>query len=145
MPSNGITESYGRSTFSFLKELPYCSTQWMHQLMVLPVVFFTALNFISLTSHIHNWAFFHFGSASSFFMELFLCYSPVAYWAPTHLGSSSFSVISFHTVHTIHGVLKARILKRLAIPFSNGPRFVRTLHHDPSVLGGPTQHGSWFH
>ena len=67
----------------------------MHQLMVLPVVFFTALNFISLTSHIHNWAFFHFGSASSFFMELFLCYSPVAYWAPTDLGSSYFSVISF--------------------------------------------------
>ena len=67
----------------------------MHQLMVLPGVFFTALNFISLTSHIHNWAFFHFGSASSFFMELFLCYSLVAYWAPTDLGSSSFSILSF--------------------------------------------------
>ena len=32
------------------------------------------------------------------------------------------------------GVLKARILKWLAIPFSSEPRFVRTLHHDPSVL-----------
>ena len=38
---------------------------------------------------------FHFGSASSFLLELFLHSSPVAYWAPTHLGSSSFSVISF--------------------------------------------------
>ena len=38
---------------------------------------------------------FHFDSASSFFPELFLCSSPVAYWAPTDLGSSSFSVISF--------------------------------------------------
>ena len=37
-------------------------------------------------------------------------------------------------------VLKARILKWLAIPFSSGPRFVRTLHHDLSVLGGPTRH-----
>ena len=43
--------------------------------------------------------------------------------------------------HTVHGVLKARILKWLAIPFSSGPRFVRTLHHDLSVLGGPTSHG----
>ena len=39
--------------------------------------------------------FFHFGSASSFFLELFLHSSLVAYWAPTDLGSSSFSVIFF--------------------------------------------------
>ena len=44
--------------------------------------------------------------------------------------------------HTVHGVLKARILKRFAIPFSSGPRFVRTLHQDLSVLGGLTGHGS---
>ena len=36
-----------------------------------------------------------FGSVSSFFLELFLHWSPVAYWSPTDLGSSSFSVISF--------------------------------------------------
>ena len=36
----------------------------------------------------------------------------------------------------------ARMLKWFAIPFSNGPHFVRTLHHDPAVLGGPTRHGS---
>jgi len=35
------------------------------------------------------------GSVSSFFLELFLHWSPVAYWAPTDLGSSSFSVLSF--------------------------------------------------
>ena len=28
--------------------------------------------------------------------------------------------------HTVHGVLKARILKWFVIPFSSGPRFVRT-------------------
>ena len=38
---------------------------------------------------------FHFGSASSFLLELFLYSSPVAYWALTDLGSSSFSVLSF--------------------------------------------------
>ena len=29
----------------------------------------------------------------------------------------------------------------VAIPFINGPHFVGTLHHDPSVLVGPTRHG----
>ena len=41
---------------------------------------------------------------------------------------------------TVHGVLKARILKWFAIPFSSGPHSVRPLHRDLSVLGGPTQH-----
>ena len=38
---------------------------------------------------------FCFGSVSSFFLELFLHWSPVAYWAPTDLRSSSFSILSF--------------------------------------------------
>ena len=38
---------------------------------------------------------FCFGSIHSFFLELFLHWSPVAYWAPTDLGSSSFSILSF--------------------------------------------------
>ena len=38
----------------------------------------------------------HFGSASSFFLELFLYSSPVAYLTPTNLWVSSFSVISFY-------------------------------------------------
>ena len=38
---------------------------------------------------------FCFGSIFSLFLELFLHWSPVAYWAPTDLQSSSFSVISF--------------------------------------------------
>ena len=48
----------------------------------------------------------------------------------------------FLPFHTIHGVLKARILTWFAIPFSSGPHFVRTLHYDLSILGGPTRHGS---
>ena len=38
---------------------------------------------------------FGFGSASSFLPELFLHWSPVAYWAPADLGSSLVSVLSF--------------------------------------------------
>ena len=38
---------------------------------------------------------FCFGSIPSFFLELFLLWSPVAYWAPTDLGISSFSILSF--------------------------------------------------
>ena len=43
----------------------------------------------------------------------------------------------FLPFHTAHGVLRAGILKWFAIPLSSGPRFVRTFHHDPSVLAGP--------
>ena len=46
--------------------------------------------------------------------------------------------------HTVHGVLKARILKWLAILFSSGPHSVRPLHRDPPVLGCPTGM-AWFH
>ena len=93
----------------------------------------------SVTSTIGH--FFRFGSISSFYLELLLHSSPVAYWAPTDVGSSSASVLFFLSFHTVHGVLKARILKWFAIPFSSGPHFVRTLHHDLSMLGGPTRHG----
>ena len=75
---------------------------------------------------------------------LFLHWSPVAYWAPTDLGSSSLSFLSFCLFHTVHGILKPSILKWFSIAFSSGPRFVRTLHHDPSILGGPTWHGLCF-
>jgi len=59
------------------------------------ILLFTASDFTSITSHIHSRVLFCFGSISSFFLELFLHSSPVTYWAPTDLGSSSFSVISF--------------------------------------------------
>ena len=44
--------------------------------------------------------------------------------------------------YTVHVVLKARILKGFAIPFSSGPHSLRPLHHDPSIhLGWP--HMAW--
>ena len=122
---------------TFQVPMQYCSLQ--HQtLLLLPVPSTTGCCFC-------------FGSIPSFFLELFLPWSPIAYWAPTDLGSSSFSVLSFCLfICTVHGVLKARLLKWFAIPFSTGPHSVRPLHHNPPVLGGsaaaipllsPTRHG----
>ena len=58
------------------------------------ILFFTALAFTSITSHIHNWVFF-LPWLCLFILELFLHCSPVAYWAPTKLWNSSFNVLSF--------------------------------------------------
>ena len=55
-----------------------------------------------------------FGSVSSFFLELFLHWPPVAYWAPTDLGSSSFSVLSF-CFHTVHGVSRQEYWRGLPV------------------------------
>ena len=62
------------------------------------ILFFTTSDFTFTTRHIYNWALF------LLWLSLFissggtalLCSSPVAYWAPTDLGSLSFSVISFY-------------------------------------------------
>ena len=61
--------------------MQYCSLQ--HRALLLSPA-------TSTTGHC-----FHFKSASSFLLELFLHPCPVAYWAPTDLGSSSFGVLSF--------------------------------------------------
>ena len=85
--------------------------------------------------------YFCFGSASSFFLELFLYSFPVA--CCTHQpGELIFWCHIFLSFHTLHGFLKARTLKWFAIPFSSGPRFIRAFHHDPFTLGGPAWHGS---
>ena len=69
----------------------------------------------------------------------FLILDECLYLNPVRFFATTQTVAHFHMVH---GVLKARILKWFAIPFSSGPHFVRTLHHDPSILGGPIQPGS---
>ena len=107
---------------TFQVPMQYCSLQ--HQTLLLSPVTSTAEYC------------FCFGSIPSFFLELFLHWFPVAYRAPTDRGSSSFSILSFCLFILFIGVLKAGILKWLANPFYSGPHFVRTLHHDPSILHG---------
>jgi len=75
---------------------------------------------------------FCFGPASSFFLKIFLPSSPVAYWTPTNL--VIFQCHIFWPFHTVHGILKARILEWFAIPFSSGPCLVRTLLYDLYAL-----------
>ena len=66
---------------TFQVPMQYCSSQ--HQtLLPSPVTSTTGCCFC-------------FGSISSFFLELFLHWSSVVYWAPTDLGISFFSVLSF--------------------------------------------------
>ena len=44
-------------------------------------------------------------------------------------GEFIFQCPIFLSFHTVHGVLKARMLKWFAIPFSSGPHSVRPIHH----------------
>ena len=80
---------------------------------------------------------FSFGSASSFLLELFLRSSSAAYWFIFHwvMKEFIFQCHIFLPFHTVHGFLKASMLKCYAIPFSSVPLFVRTVHRDPSILG----------
>ena len=60
------------------------------------------------------------------------------YWP----GELIFQYHIFLPFHTLHGVLAAGILEWFVSPSSSGPCFVRTLHYDLSILGGPAWHGS---
>ena len=66
---------------TFQVPMHYCSLQ--HRTLLPPPVTSTA------------GCCFWFGFVSSFFLELILHWSPGAYWAPTGMRSSSFSVLSF--------------------------------------------------
>ena len=106
-------------------------------MLAFPLLYVLVARKAVFNCYVQSKLFFCFGSVSLFFMELFLHSSPVAYWAPSNLGSSSFSVIFFCLFILFMG-FQARILKWFAIPFPSGPWFVRNFHHDPSILGGPT-------
>ena len=63
------------------------------------------------------------------------------YWP----GEFIFQCHVFFAFSFVHGVPKARICKCFVISFSSGLRFVRSVHNDPSALGGHTWHDSQFH
>ena len=80
---------------------------------------------------------FCFGSISSFFLELFLHWSPVAYWAPTNLGSSSFSVLSFCLFILLMGFSRQE--------YCSGLPFPSPVDHIPSDLSTMTLGLGWPH
>ena len=100
-------------------------------------VFSAASDFTFATRHTHHRAslllwlslFILSGAISLLFLSSILdTVQPVRLTVQCHV---------FSPFHTVCGVLKAGMLEWFATPFSSGPRFVRTLHHDPSVVGDP--------
>ena len=87
---------------TFQVPMQYCSL--LHQILLLSPVTSTA-----------GYCF-CFGSIPSFFLELFLYCFPVAHWAPTDLGSSSFSVISFCLFILFMGVSRQEYWSGLPFP-----------------------------
>ena len=87
---------------TFQVPMQYCS--WQHQtLLPSPVTSTTGCCF-------------YFGSILSFFLELFIRWSQVAYWAPTNLQSSSFNVLSFCLFILFMGFLRQENWSGLLFP-----------------------------
>ena len=88
------------------------------------ILLFKASDLASITSHIHNWVLFflwlHPFILSGVISPL-ISSSILGTYQPGELLFQYPIILPFHTVH---GVLKARILKWLAIPFSSGPHSV---------------------
>ena len=112
---------------------------------VLCNIVFKASGFTSISSHIHNLVMFFL------WLHLFILSRVIdPFFSSSILGTYQpgefiFQCPIFLRFHTVHEVLKARILKCFTMPFSSAPRFVRTLHHDPFIMGGPTLYGSYFY
>ena len=105
------------------------------------ILLFTASDLASITSHTHNWVLFLLWLLPfilSGVISLLISSSILGTYWP---GEFLFQYPIILPFHTVHGVLKARILKWFAIPYFSGPHSVRPLHHDPSILDGPTWHG----
>ena len=86
------------------------------------ILLFTAPNPASITSHIHKWVLF------LLWFCLFILSGVISPWISSGILDTFrprefiFQCPIFFPFHTIHGVLKPRILKWFAIPFSSGPR-----------------------
>ena len=95
-----------------------------------------------ITSHIHNWG--SFITWNSLFIlsgEINNC--------PLLFPNSMLDTLRHRGHHLVSYLFAfsywscsfvSRILVRVAISSSSGPRFVRTLHYDPNVLRGPVQY-----
>ena len=106
-------------------------------------LFFTALDYTFTTRNIYNWASFLLWLSlfsPSRAISLILSSSVLDTYQPGRFMVQCHILLPFHTVHRI---LKARMQMWFAIPFSNGPHFVRTLHHDFCALGGGRGGGAY--
>ena len=102
---------------------------------------FIASDLASITSTIHNWVLFLLWLHPFILSGVISPLTSSSILSTYRPGEFLFQYPIILPSHTVHGVLKARILKWFATPFSSGPHSLRPLHHDPSVSGGPTRHG----
>ena len=109
------------------------------------ILFFTASALLSPPDIFATEHRFRFDPAISFFLELLviaLHSSWVTYWTWLAGGwCSSSSVISFCLSCCTWGSW-GKNTRVVCHPSSSGPHFVRTLHYDPSILGGSAWHRS---
>jgi len=84
------------------------------------ILFFTALDFTSITSHIHGWAFFLLLLSLFFLSETISSVFSSRILGTYQPGEFIFQCPIFLPFNTVPGVLEARILKWFAIPFSSG-------------------------
>ena len=89
------------------------------------MLLFTASDFTSITSHIHNLVLF------LLWLSLFILSGVISPLISGNIlgtyrpGEVIFQCPIFLPFHPVHGVLKAKILKWFATPFSSGPHFVK--------------------
>ena len=111
-----------------------CLTTWQFTLIhesnipgSYAVLLYTASDLASITSHIHNWVLFllwlHLFILSGVISPL-ISSSILGTYLP---GEFIFQCPIFFPFHTFHGVLKARILRWFAFPFSSGPHSVKMI------------------
>ena len=104
------------------------------------ILLFTASDLASTTSHIRHWVLFllwlHLFSLSGVISPL-ISSRILSTYQP---GEFPFQYPIILPFHTVHGILKARILKWFAVLFSSGPHSFRPLHHVLPIVGGPTRH-----
>jgi len=87
------------------------------------ILFFTPLDFTFTTRYTYNWALF------LLWLSLFILSGGISPCFSTRIlgtswpGEFIFQCLIFLPFHAVHGVLKARMLKWFAIPFSSEPYF----------------------
>ena len=94
------------------------------------ILLFTASDLGSITSHIHNWVLFLLWLHPFILSEVVSPLISSSILDTYRPGEFLFQYPIILPFHTVHGVLKARILKWFAIPFSNGPHSVHCPHSE---------------
>ena len=87
------------------------------------ILLFTASDLTSITSHIHNWVLFSLWLCLLILSGVICPLISSSMLGTYQPGEFIFQCPIFLPFHTVHGVLKVRILKWFAIPFSSWPHF----------------------